>query len=110
MVSFSWHDLVTLRAALVHRGVRCTEHQLGESVSVDLDGEAIAAILELTNHHNEAARSGEWTDAAIAAVIAAGPERDVIEAAGFVADSVENLDRIAASALDGPVLFSTLGA
>lgn len=99
-----------MRAALVHRSADYTEHTDGETVRVELDGAAIASLLELTNHHGADAQSGVWADTAIAAVLAAGMERDVIEAAGLVADSVENLDVIAACALQGPVSFSKLGA
>jgi hypothetical protein len=107
---FPWHDLVTMRAALVHRSARYTEQTEGETVRVELDGTAIASLLELTNHHGADAQSGMWADTAIAAVLAAGMERDVIEAAGLVADSAEKLDLIAACALHGPVVFSTRGA
>jgi hypothetical protein len=42
---FPWHDLVTMRAALVHRSARYTEQTEGETVRVELDGTAIASLL-----------------------------------------------------------------
>ncbi len=105
-MTFEWQDLVTVRAALSHRGIPFRETAHDQIASVYVDGTAIAALLDLAHHHAEDAQSGEWADNAIAAVIASGLERDVVEAGGLVAESVQRLDAVAAAALAGPVVFS----
>jgi hypothetical protein len=107
-MTFDWCDLVTVRAALCHRQISFTERAVCDQSEVFLDGPAIATLLELSHHHSDDAQSGLWADNAIAAVIASGLERDVLDAAEMVAESVLRLDEVVAAAVTGPVRFSKL--
>jgi hypothetical protein len=114
-MTFDWTDLVTLRAVLAHRGITHVEryeHARAETavsplIAVQLCSAGIAAVLEIAGSYASDAQSGEWADAAIAAVLASGQERDVVEAAGRVAESALLLDAIASAALRGEVGFSS---
>jgi hypothetical protein len=105
-MTFSWIELVTLRALLAHRGVPYIEQRGSTEVTVHMGAAGVAALLEIAGSYASDAQSGEWADAAVAAVIASGHERDVIEAAGLVADSALRLDVIAAQASKSGVRFT----
>ena len=104
-MTFDWNDLVTMRAVLSHREVPYTEQRSGELVHVTMGSAGVTALLEISGSYADDAQSGEWADAAIAAVIASGQQRDVVEAAALVAEAGMMLDEIAAAAMSGAVSF-----